>query len=54
LVAGIKKKMDVKGHATDNVYIERFFGNLKRKHIYLNPTSNGLELYLGVAKFIEI
>jgi putative transposase len=45
--------MDGKGRATDNAFIERFFGTLKRKHIYLNPAENGLELYSGVAKFIE-
>lgn len=45
--------MDGKGWATDNAFIERSFGHLKRKHIYLNPASYGLELYLGVIKFIE-
>ena len=45
--------MDGKGRATDNAFIERFFGTLKRKHVYLNPASNGLELYVGVVKFIE-
>ena len=50
---GIKISMDGKGRATDNAFIERFFGTLKRKHIYLNPAENGLELYSGVAKFIE-
>ncbi len=50
---GIKISMDGKERATDNAFIERFFGTLKRKHIYLNPAENGLELYSGVAKFIE-
>ncbi len=45
--------MDGKGRATDNAFIERFFGTMKRKHIYLNPAENGLELYSGVAKFIQ-
>jgi putative transposase len=49
----IKISMDGKGRATDNAFIERFFGTLKRKHIYLNPADNGLELYSGVARFIE-
>jgi transposase InsO family protein len=39
--------------ATDNAFIERFFGNLKRIHSYLNPASNGLELYVAVANFID-
>ena len=50
---GIRISMDGKGRATDNAFIERFFGTLKRKHIYLNPASDGLELYVGVATFIE-
>ncbi len=53
LEAGIKISMDGKGRATDNAFIERFFGTLKRNHACLNPARNGLELYVGVAKFIE-
>lgn len=49
----IKISMDGKGRATDNAFIERFFGTLKRKHIYLNPAKDGLELYQGVARFID-
>jgi putative transposase len=49
----IKVSMNGKGRATDNIFIERFFGTLKRKHIYLNPAENGLELYKGVQKFIK-
>lgn len=50
---GIKVSMDGKGRATDNAFIERFFGTIKRKHIYLYPACDGLELYLGVDKFIK-
>lgn len=50
---GIKISMDGKGRATDNAFIERFFGTLKRKHIYLNPAKDGLDLYQGVAQFME-
>jgi putative transposase len=49
----IRISMDGKGRATDNAIIERFFGTLKRKHIYLNPAENGLELYNGIDKFIN-
>jgi putative transposase len=49
----IRISMDGKGRATDNAIIERFFGTLKRKHIYLNPAENGLELYNGIDKFIK-
>ncbi len=45
--------MDGKGRATDNSYIENFFGTLKRMYVYLNPASKGLELYVEVVKFIE-
>lgn len=45
--------MDGKGRATDNAFIERFFGTLKRKQIYLFPSKDGLELYSGVEKFIK-
>jgi putative transposase len=31
--SGIRISMDGKGRATDNDFIERFFGTLKRKHI---------------------
>lgn len=50
---GIKISMDGRGRATDNAIVERFFGTLKRKHIYLNPASNGIDLYEGVERFIE-
>lgn len=50
---GIKISMDGKGRATDNAFIERFFGTLKRKHIYINPAPDGVTLYKGVHAFIE-
>uniref|UniRef100_UPI004048C5AC transposase n=1 Tax=Algoriphagus sp. TaxID=1872435 RepID=UPI004048C5AC len=36
--------MDCKGRAIDNVFIEWFFGTVKRKQIYLYPLKDGLEL----------
>lgn len=50
---GIQISMDGKGRATDNAFIERWFRTLKWKHIYLNPASNGTELYTGVANFVH-
>lgn len=50
---GIQLSMDGKGRATDNAYIERFFGTIKRKHIYLNPARDGLQLYQGIQTFIH-
>lgn len=42
---GLKLSMDGKGRAIDNVFIERFWRNIKYEKIYLEPSSNGLELY---------
>lgn len=49
----IKVSMDGKGRATDNAFIERWFRTLKQKYVYLHPASSGLDLFLGVAKFVE-
>lgn len=49
---GIQISMDGKGRATDNAYIERFWGTLKRKYVYLNPADDGLDLYEGLSKFM--
>lgn len=50
---GIQISIDGKGRATDNAFIERFFGTIKRKHIYLNPAKDGLDLYQGIDTFIK-
>jgi putative transposase len=50
---GIRISMDGKGRATDNAFIERWFRTIKQKHIYLHPAKSGLELYQGVAKFVQ-
>lgn len=49
----IKVSMDGKGRATDNAFIERWFRTLKQKYVYLHPASSGLDLFLGVSKFVE-
>jgi putative transposase len=49
----IKISMDGKGRAIDNIYIERFFRTLKREHVYLNPTKDGLELYTGLEEYFH-
>ena len=49
----IRISMDGKGRAIDNRWIERFWRTLKYKHIYLNPSENGLELYEGVREYIR-
>jgi putative transposase len=45
--------MDGRGRATDNAFIERFWGTLKRKYVYLNPAEDGLALYEGIKTFME-
>ena len=50
---GIQTSMDGKGRVTDNAFIERFFGTIKRKHIYLYPAEDGLTLYQAVDQFIK-
>ena len=50
---GIKISMDGKGRALDNVYIERFWRTIKYQHIYLNPASDGINLYIGIKKWLE-
>ena len=41
------------GRSTEKAFIERFFGTLKHKHIYVNPAKEGLELYSSVEKFMK-
>jgi putative transposase len=50
---GVNVSMDGKGRAIDNRFIERFWRTLKYKYIYLNPPEDGLELYTGVADYIN-
>jgi putative transposase len=49
----VQISMDGKGRATDNRWIERFWRTLKYKYIYLNPPTDGIELYAGVANYIN-
>lgn len=49
----IKISMDSKGRAIDNIWIERFWKNIKYNYIYINPCDNGLELLEGVKYYIE-
>ena len=48
---GIKISMDGKGRAIDNIFIERLWRTVKQDHVYLNPASDGLELYQGLNEF---
>ena len=46
--------MDGKGRALDNIFIERFWRSLKYEYVYLNPTSDGLDLYKGTREYIDL
>lgn len=51
--AEVQISMDGKGRALDNVYIERFWGSLKREKIYLNSPNGGMDLYQKVKEYIQ-
>ena len=44
--------MDGLGRATDNAFVERFWGTLKRKYVDLYPSDDGLALYDVIKTFI--
>ena len=50
---GLKLSMDGKGRAIDNIFIERFWRNLKHEKIYLEPSTNGLELYHKIKDYMK-
>lgn len=49
----IQISMDGKGRALDNIYIERFGRRIKYQHIFLNPAKSGIDLFIGIKKWIE-
>lgn len=49
----IQISMDGKGRALDNIYIERFWRTIKYQHIFLNPAKSGIDLFIGIKKWIE-
>jgi len=50
---GIKLSMDGKGRAIDNIFIERFWRNIKYEKIYLEPSDDGLELYGKIKDYMK-
>lgn len=44
--------MDGKGRAIDNIFIERFWRNIKYEKIHLEPSADGLELYQKVKDYM--
>ena len=49
----IRFSMDGKGRAIDNIFIERFWRNIKHEKIYLEPSDDGLELYGKIKAYME-
>lgn len=53
MLYGTKLSMDGKGRATDNAYIERFWRSMKYEYLYLNPSGDPFETYLGIRDYIN-
>lgn len=49
----IQISMDGKGRAIDNIFIERFWRNIKYENIYLHAYENGVTLYKAVNKYMQ-
>jgi putative transposase len=49
----IRLSMDGKGRATDNAFIERLWRNVKYEKLYLNPPTDGIDLYQKLADYFE-
>lgn len=49
----IKISMDSKGRALDNIWIERFWRNVKYEEIYLKEYKSTIELYRGIRNYID-
>ncbi len=48
----IRLSMDGKGRAIDNIFIERFWRNIKYEKIYLEPSDDGIELYGKIKRYM--
>jgi len=49
----IRISMDGKGRAIDNIYIERLWRTVKQDYVYLNPATDGKELFYGLKSFFH-
>ena len=49
---GVKISMDGKGRATDNAYIERLWRSVKYEKIYIEPPTDGIDLYLKIKDYM--
>jgi len=50
---GIRISMDGKGRALDNIFIERLWRSVKYDYVYLNPATDGNELYQGLCRYFD-
>lgn len=49
----VQFSMDGKGRAIDNIFIERFWRNIKYEKIYLEPSDDGIELFGKIKWYME-
>jgi putative transposase len=49
----IRISMDGYKRALDNIYIERFWRNLKQEKVYINVYETGTELYHSIAEYMD-
>ena len=52
ITKGVQLSMDGKGRATDNAYIERLWRSVKYEKIYIEPPSDGTDLYLKIKDYM--
>ena len=50
---GVAISMDIRGHALDNVFIERLWRSLKYKETYLKEYADVDELYFGLTEYFD-
>ena len=50
---GIQISMNGKRRALDTIFIEKFWRTIKYQYIYLNPSASGVDLFIGIKKWIE-
>ena len=50
---GTRFSMDGKGRAIDNIFIERFWRNIKYEKLYPEPSDDGHELYCKIKWYME-
>lgn len=50
---GIRLSMDGKGRAIDNAFIERLWRSVKYEKLYLQPPSDGVDLYRLVLEYFQ-